>query len=102
MNRWLDLLKTLGPIIIATTVPNGALIAPAIVRGIEEAEKIKGASGAEKLAHVVEIAKASAAVAQASGVNIDPVEVETAAHEAISATVDVVNIVNKVKADKAA
>lgn len=95
--RWLEILKSIGPMIIATTVPNGALIAPAIVQAIQEAESIKGATGQQKLAHVVNIATSAAQIAKASGVKIDPADVQHAASAAISATVDVVNIIDKAK-----
>lgn len=98
MPKWLDILKQIGPMVIATTVPNGALIAPAIVQAIQEAEAIKGATGPQKLARVVNIATSAAQIAKSSGVKIDPADVQRAATAAISATVDVVNIIDKAKA----
>jgi hypothetical protein len=95
MSKWLELLKVLGPVIIATTVPHGDLIAPAIVNAIAEAEQIKGATGPEKLAHVVAIASNTAQIAQTSGVNINPAAVAAATVEAINTTVAVINIIHE-------
>jgi hypothetical protein len=97
MNKWLGLLKLLGPAIIATVVPHGDLIAPLVVHGIEEAEKMKGATGSEKL----ERAKTLVGIG-ISGMNtaagkelVNPVEVNTAINSGISTVVDVVNLVSK-------
>lgn len=71
-----------------------APIAGIVVAGIQEAEAIKGASSAEKLAHVQAIAvdAAHAANAQAGHQVIDPVAVETEAATVISAVVQAANL----------
>lgn len=98
MSKWLELLKTLGPVVIAATVPHGAVIAPVIIQAIAEAEAIRGASGPDKLAHVVTIAGQAAEIAKEAGVKLEPSEVTAAATNAINATVGVVNIVHKAQA----
>ena len=95
MSKFLDGLKTFGPIVLAVTPL--APIAPAVQAAIAEAESIKDAKGKDKLAHVVAVARASAQAAQAAGVKIDPAAVESAASEVIDAVVAVANI-HKAKA----
>ncbi len=80
----------IAPKILALT-PLKDLAIP-VGEAIGEAEMIPGASGAEKLAHVVNVAGASADALAAAGVKIDPVAVRAAAGHAISTVVDVTNI----------
>ena len=97
MSKWLKILEQIGPIIIATTVPGGALIAPAVVQAIAHAEQIKGATGAEKKAHVEAIASLAAQSlnAAAGESKIDPALVSATAGQVIDAVVGAVNIVHQ-------
>ena len=97
MPKWLDLLKTLGPVVVAATVPGGAILAPIIVGAIAEAEKLPGATGAEKKAAALKLVKAGAAGtnAVAGRVVVDPTEAGTAAEKGIDTVVTVVNIAHK-------
>lgn len=95
MPKWLEVLKSVAPMVLAFTPL--APIVPAIVVGIAEAEKIPGASGAEKLAHVQKIARqaAEAANAQAGHEVINPDEMDQASAAAISTAVTIVNMTHK-------
>lgn len=95
MKKWLKALAHIAPKVLLLTPL--APIAPAVQEAIAEAEAMKGASGDQKLAHVVKIAVDSAEVAQASGVHIDPQAVEHAAEKAVSTAVDITNIAAGVK-----
>jgi hypothetical protein len=96
--KWLDLVKILAPIILGTINPHLGALAPVITAGITEAEGISGATGAQKLDHVVNLATAAA-----NGINvaagkplIDVASVTATAGAAISAVVDATNIVHPV------
>lgn len=91
--NWLRVLAHLGPMALAFTPL--APIAPLVIAAIGEAEAMQGATGPEKLAHVVNIATdaASATNAQTGKPVIDPAVMARTANEAISTTVDVVNMV---------
>lgn len=90
--RWLAILQTVGLAALQAS-PLAPIAAPVAV-AIGEAEAIRGASGADKLAHVLVIAKQAAATAQELGVTIDPQLVEQAGAKAISTAVDVTNLVH--------
>lgn len=91
---WLRVLAHLGPMALAFTPL--APIAPIVIAAIAEAEAMQGATGPEKLAHVVNIATdaASATNLQTGKPVIDPALMAKTASEAISTTVDVVKMVN--------
>lgn len=93
MPKWLHVLAEVGPTVLKFTPL--APIAPLVIAAIGEAEAMGGKSGPEKLAHVVNIATEAAQAAQAQGVNIDPVLVQSAAIKAISTAVDVTNMVQQ-------
>lgn len=80
-----------APVILALT-PLAPIAAP-VAAAIQEAEAIHGATGPDKLAHVIAVAKESAVVANmAAGKQVvDPAEVEGAAAQVISAVVAVAN-----------
>jgi hypothetical protein len=94
--QWLRILQTVG--LAALAASPLAPIAIPVAAAMAEAEAIKGASGQEKLAHVLTIATKAAEVAQAQGVKIDPAVVNAAGAQAISTAVAVVNIVHNAKA----
>ena len=97
MPKWLEILKNVGPIAIAATVPGGAAIAPLVIAAIKSAEAIKGATGAEKKAHALEIVQAGAQVAANYTDKIAPAEVTVTASAAIDAAVGATNIIHRAK-----
>src|SRR5260370_3811416 len=88
------LAQVLAPIIISTINPKLAPLASAIGSGIVEAESIPGASGADKLKHVLNITdQAAAGVNNAIGKQVvDPIGLHEAATEAIDTTVAILNL----------
>lgn len=104
MSKWATFLKiarTIGPVALQFTPL--APIAGAVTVAIGEAEQIEGASGADKLAHVTNIAieAANAANAQAGHVVIDPLAVQQEAAKAISTAVGAIKIVHDAHAPAA-
>jgi hypothetical protein len=103
LDRFKQLLSMLAPVVL-TAVPGGEKIAPfvpVIVHGIDEAEQIKDATGAEKKAHVLEIVKASVTVANATGkVKLDPAAVHAVASKGIDSVVGAIDIIEGEKTAK--
>ena len=101
--KWLRLLKTLGPGIVAVLVPGvGPILAPIIVTAIAEAEKISGATGPEKKAAALELVKAGAVgvtIASGGKVVIDEAQAAATASSAIDTTVGVLNILRDATPD---
>lgn len=97
MKKWLAILKTFAPMIIATTVPGGAVIGPLVTHAIEEAESIQGATGAEKKAHTIAIVQDGIAGlnAGAGKVVVDPAAVTTTLSHGIDTAVGVTNMLHK-------
>lgn len=96
---WKQLVAVLGPLVLAN-VKHGDKIAPlvpTIVHGITEAEGIKGATGAEKKAHVLIIANdAVTAINSVKGATVlDPIEMHDAVAHGIDTVVATVNLVHK-------
>jgi hypothetical protein len=91
--KWLEILSSVGPLVLAQTPL--APIAPAVITAIGEAASLPGATGPEKLAHVVNIATnaAQAVNAQAGRVVIDPTVLQSTAESAISTVVQVTKMV---------
>jgi hypothetical protein len=90
--KWFDIAKALLPV-VGALVPGAGAVVPFIVVGIHEAEAIKGATGAEKQAHVLNVVANGAAAASASGkVAIDPAAAMTATTAVFSA-VDAVHAI---------
>lgn len=89
LGKFLAVVSQIGPVILAAT-PGAERFGPIVgevVGAIKEAEQIKGASGPEKKAHVLAIAKAAVNTANASGkVKIDPNTVD----QVVGAGVDTV------------
>lgn len=95
LSAFLKAARLLAPIALSLTPL--APIAGAVSTAIGEAEQIAGASGAEKLAHVTNIAieAANAANVKAGHVVVDPVVVQQTAAAAITATVGAINLLHK-------
>jgi hypothetical protein len=91
--KWLQMVQQFAPMVLAFTPL--APIAPFVSAGIQEAEQIQGASGADKLAHAINIARQGIAAtnAQAGRTVIDPNMADTAIAAGINTTVSVVNLV---------
>jgi len=91
--KWLEVLAQVGPGVLKFTPL--APIAPEVIAAIGEAQQMPGATGPEKLAHVVNIATeaAQATNAQAGRVVIDPVAMQSTAATAISTVVQVTKMV---------
>lgn len=94
--RWLELIKLIVPIVIPIVNPKLAPLAPVIANGIAEAEQVPGASGAEKLQHVTNLATTAA-----QGINavapgtVDEQHVNETVQAAIGTIVGVTNILHK-------
>jgi hypothetical protein len=95
--KFLRIVEAFAPVVLSN-VPKGEKIAPlipVIIHGIQEAEQIPGASGAEKKAHVLEVVSAGVTAVNATGkVKLDPVEVADIASKGVDLTVQIVNDVH--------
>lgn len=89
--RWLQILADVGPKVLQFTPL--APIAPYVSAGIAAAQAIPGASNADKLAHVTEIARDSIAAtnAQAGHIVVSPALSDAVIHDSISAVVQAIN-----------
>ena len=99
LNKWLAIAQMIaGPIL--ATVPGGAKIAPfvsVISTGIQEAEQIPGATGADKKAHVMNLAMSAFAALQATGkVHLgDATDFQNMVGAGVDTTVGVINVVHQ-------
>lgn len=104
-HKFLAVVSQVGPMVLGA-VPGGEKIAPlipTITHAITEAEAIKGASGAEKKAHVLAVVAAGVATANATGkVTLDPTEVEQIASTGVDAVIGTVHVIAGAKVVKAA
>ncbi len=100
--KWLQILAEVGPKVLMFTPL--APITGVVVAAIGEAEAMQGATGAAKLAHVVNIATdaAQATNLQAGHVVIDPAVLQATAVQAISTAVSVSNLVHAAHAETVA
>lgn len=95
------LLQTVGLPIIAALVPGGPMIAAVVAHGINEAEHIPGASGADKKAHAIALvhdglAGLNAGLAASGKAPVaDPIELEHAVSEGIDAAIEGIKSVQK-------
>ena len=103
LHKFLAVLASIGPVVLVA-VPGGPLIAPLvplIVSAIGEAEQVKGASGAEKKAHVLNIVAAGVATTNATGkVALDPAAVAVVAGTGIDAVIGTLHVVEGAKVVK--
>jgi hypothetical protein len=104
LHKFIDVVKFIAPVVLLA-VPGGAAIAPlipVITHAITEAEQMKGASGAEKKKHVLEITAASVTTLNASGkVHLNPAEVAQVASDGIDAVIGTVHVIEGAKVVKA-
>ncbi len=100
--KWLQILAEVGPKVLMFTPL--APITGVVVAAIGEAQAMEGASGAVKLAHVVNIATdaATATNLQAGHVVIDPAVLQATAVQAINTAVSVTKMVHDAHAEVAA
>lgn len=100
MNRqkWIQMVSSIGLMALAYTPL--APMAPYVAQSIQDAELLPGASGADKLSHVVSLVRngIAAANAQAGRQVIDTQLSDTLIQQAISTAVSVVNIVHQAHA----
>lgn len=97
MLNWLDLVKLIAPIVVAATVPHGAVLGPLIATGISDAQQLQGASGTERKAIVLGLVTDGViAINTAKGTEVlDPSAVHVAASQAIDTTVSIVNLIHR-------
>lgn len=96
MSKWLTLIKMLAPIIIATTVPHGEMLATLVAKGIEQAESFKGKTGKEKLVIAQSLVDTGiAGINAAKPGTIDPTAVHSTVAEGISMVVNTANLLHK-------
>lgn len=104
INKWLTIVSQIAPIVLLA-VPGGAAIAPlvpVITHAITEAEQIKGASGADKKAHVLNTVQDAVTTINATGkAKLDPAEVQAVAGQGIDAVIATVHVVEGAKIVKA-
>ncbi len=100
LSRFVEIVDRVGPAVLAV-MPGGdkiAPIVPKIVHGIKEAQAMKGASGAEKKAHVLAAIADGAAVANATGkVKISGDELQAIAGKGIDTVIEAVHVVEGAK-----
>lgn len=104
LDRFVEIVDRLGPAVLAV-VPGGDKIAPLvpkIVHGIKEAQAMKGASGADKKQHVLNVITDGADVAAAAGVHVSSEEITAIASHGIDTVIEAVHVVEDAKAAKAA
>lgn len=94
-SEWFKGVLHMAPLILSLSPL--APIAPAVAAGIVAAEQMKGATGAQKLAHVQELAHAAAEGANAAAGRevVSVVGIDDAAAHAISTVVAVVNLAHR-------
>jgi len=104
LHKTLTLINLLAPIVLLN-VKGGDKVAkfiPVITDGIVSAEQLKGATGAEKKAHVLEIVEDAVKISNATGkTQIDAAAVTAAASDGIDATIAAVHAVEVGKIVKA-
>jgi hypothetical protein len=96
--KWLELLKTFGPLVLSQIPGVPPVVIPAIIHGIAVAESMKGATGAEKKAAALDLVATGMTTANAFAgkVILDPVALSGVVGQSIDAVVDTVNIVHGV------
>lgn len=103
LRKFLEVVGQVGPVVMAA-VPGGQKIAPIIpkvIQAIGEAEKIKGATGAAKKEHVLNVVRSSVEVANATGrVKLDAGDVEAIASQGIDTVIATVHVIEGAKVDK--
>ncbi len=102
LDRFVEIVDRLAPAVLALT-PGGEKIrplVPKIVKGIKEAQAIKGATGAEKKQHVLNTITAGAYVAAAAGVHVSSQEIAEIASRGIDTVIEAVHVIHGAKATR--
>ena len=103
LRKFLAVVAQVGPVVMAA-VPGGEKIGqiiPKVVDAIGEAEQIRGATGAEKKAHVLNVVKGAVDALNTSGrVKLNPGEVEAIASQGIDTVVATVHVIEGAKVVK--
>lgn len=96
MTRFLDVLKVMGPALVSF-LPGGPIYGSLLLAGIEAAEQLPDASGAEKKALVMQmVALGIQGVKTAKpDAPVDPTEIATLVGTGIDTVVGVVNVLAK-------
>lgn len=97
LGSWLSVLKAIGPAVVATLVPGGALIAPIVVAAVGAAERLPGAAGPEKKAAALELVDAGVQAFNLANKRkrVDRTEARNAADNAIDAVVAATNMITE-------
>ena len=105
LKKFLAVVGQVGPVILAA-VPGGEKIGaviPKVVQAIGEAEQIKGASGAEKKQHVLNVVNTATAIANTTGkVKLDAAAVAAITSTGIDLVISTVKEIEKAKPDTSA
>jgi hypothetical protein len=98
--NWIALLKTLAPVILSTIPGMPPIIIPLVVHGIETAESLSHATGAEKKAAVLDLVQTGILAVNAATKSdaVDPVAVAGVVSMGIDTAVDAVNLVHQATA----
>jgi hypothetical protein len=94
--RWLQAIELLAPTLASVFIPGpaGQILGGVIAHGIQDAEHLTGASGSEKLQHVVNLTNDAVAGINAVRPNtLDPVLVQSTAVTIINGVVQTANLV---------
>ncbi len=96
--KWLSLIGNLAPFVLAAIPGVPPVLIPAIVHGIQTAEQIPGASGAQKKAAVLDLVATGLTTTNsiAGSQKIDASATLAAVSSGIDATVNAVNAVHSV------
>lgn len=93
LGKFLEILKTVGPVVGAIVPGLPPTLIPTIVEGIGEAQQLQGASSEDKKKHVMEMTRLSVqGINAAKPGTLNPADVEKAASLAIDTTVQVVKV----------
>ena len=103
LHKFLTILNAVGPVVLMASGGGPiATLVPVIIHAIGEAEQIKGATGAQKKAHVLAIVEAGVATANATGkVTLNPTEVHQVADDGIDAVLGTIQVIEGAKVVKA-
>ena len=92
--KFADIAKVIAPVVLSVVPGVPPIIGPLVGHAIGEAEAIKGASGADKKAHVLGVVNDALQTAQAAGKPIgDPNVIVPAVSQATDAVVASVNAI---------
>lgn len=99
MNKWLSLALNFAPFILIGIPGMPPALIPVIVHGIQEAEQLQGASGADKKAHVLSLVNDGITAVNAAQNKqvINPAVALPAVSAGIDATIGAANTVAQVQ-----